>query len=82
MGEAGPEGILPLQRMGDGRLGVSTSGLDGSAGITIIQNNTFQGGADKATLAAWAAQVKQETMRAVSSEIARNGPMAKVVRSA
>lgn len=82
MGEAGPEGILPLQRMGDGRLGVSTSGIDGGGGITVIQNNTFNGGSDKATLAAWAAQVKQETMRAVSSEISRNGPMAKVVRSA
>lgn len=35
MGEAGPEGILPLKRGRDGKLGVISSGGGGTTNITI-----------------------------------------------
>jgi hypothetical protein len=42
MGEAGPEGILPLDRTSDGRLGVRATGA-GSAGTVVnVVNNTGQ----------------------------------------
>ncbi len=37
MGEAGPEGILPLRRGGDGRLGVSAHGMQGRAPIIRLE---------------------------------------------
>lgn len=40
MGEAGPEAILPLRRMGDGSLGVASQG--GGGGITVVINNYSQ----------------------------------------
>ena len=38
MGEAGPEGILPLQRGPDGRLGVAAHG---AGGTNIVNNFTY-----------------------------------------
>lgn len=35
MGEAGPEGILPLKRMSGGRLGVSAEGMSGGRAVVI-----------------------------------------------
>ncbi len=37
MGEAGPEGILPLSRGNNGKLGVNASGMNGGGSTTIIQ---------------------------------------------
>lgn len=36
-GEAGPEGILPLQRQANGKLGVAASGVGGGGGDTYVQ---------------------------------------------
>lgn len=45
MGEAGPEGILPLARTRDGSLGVRAGGAGGQSGptpVTVINNNSSQ----------------------------------------
>lgn len=42
-GEAGPEGALPLKRMGNGKLGVYAEGGK-SGGMTLIQNINVNGG--------------------------------------
>lgn len=38
MGEAGPEGILPLSRGPGGRLGVDASGIDDNGGVNVTVN--------------------------------------------
>ena len=40
MGEAGPEAVMPLRRMSNGKLGVETSGNTGSDVQVIIYNNS------------------------------------------
>lgn len=57
MGEAGPEAIMPLQRLSSGKLGVAATGADSSGGSTTINVvNNFEGGdqgseADRARMA-------------------------------
>lgn len=60
MGEAGPEAVIPLQRGPGGKLGVR-----GGGGVTVIQHNTFQGGASANELAAWSVATKQATINAI-----------------
>lgn len=43
MGEAGPEAIMPLQRGADGRLGVISSGQEGSVAVTVQVNVDARG---------------------------------------
>jgi tape measure domain-containing protein len=40
MGEAGPEAVMPLKRLGNGDLGVEASGLGGTRVIVTIYNNS------------------------------------------
>lgn len=57
MGEAGPEAIMPLQRLSSGKLGVAATGADSGGGSTTINVvNNFEGGdqgseADRARMA-------------------------------
>lgn len=39
MGEAGPEGILPLTRTSSGNLGVEATGMGGGGGVNVVINN-------------------------------------------
>ncbi|SHG79973.1 phage tail tape measure protein, lambda family [Kaistia soli DSM 19436] len=43
MGEAGPEAIMPLRRLGNGRLGVESSGGKGGGGVNVFINNNHSG---------------------------------------
>jgi lambda family phage tail tape measure protein len=65
MGEAGPEAIMPLKRGPGGRLGVEASG--GGGGLNITQVMTFNGGADPATMAAWAQGIKADTINTIQN---------------
>jgi lambda family phage tail tape measure protein len=69
MGEAGPEAILPLKRGPGGRLGVESAG----GGTTIHQVNNFASGVDRAEQERFAAQIKRETVAAIS-EARRENP--------
>jgi phage-related minor tail protein len=40
MGEAGPEAVMPLRRLGNGNLGVEASGLEGPQVTVNIYNNS------------------------------------------
>ncbi len=52
MGEAGPEGVLPLKRDGRGRLGVMASGMGQQVVVNNVTNLTLSGDPNPATLAA------------------------------
>lgn len=72
MGEAGAEAILPLKRGAGGRLGVELTGQrGGGGGVTVNQSIMFQGGVDPAQQAAFARQIKAETLSAVVDALRR-----------
>lgn len=80
MGEAGPEGIFPLKRGRDGKLGVSAEG----ASPTININITNEGAADGYQAQATARNNGTGTIdidvivrRAILGDIGRNGPITK-----
>lgn len=60
MGEAGPEAIMPLQRGADGRLGVISSGQEGSVAVTVQVNVDARGAVEGV-----AAQVSEAVRRQV-----------------
>ncbi len=70
MGEAGPEGILPLQRLPDGRLGVSAAGIGGGGGLlqatdaraTYVVNVDARGASDPDATAALVQRAVAETL--------------------
>ncbi len=64
MGEAGPEGILPLRRNQRGQLGVMAQGGGGmSVVFSPVTNITIQGGADNDTLATLKAELDKRDQR-------------------
>ena len=64
MGEAGPEGILPLRRNQRGQLGVMAQGGGGmSVAFSPVTNITIQGGADNDTLATLKAELDKRDQR-------------------
>lgn len=69
MGEAGPEGILPLKRGRDGRLGVSASGAGG--GVVIHQTINVQSGASRNEVMQAAATAKQAAVAEIQDLIRR-----------
>jgi lambda family phage tail tape measure protein len=48
MGEAGPEAIMPLRRLGNGRLGVETTGSGGGT-QNVVVNVSVEGGGSQAS---------------------------------
>ncbi len=44
MGEAGPEAVMPLTRMGNGNLGVAAAGAPSSMEVTLVINDQTSGG--------------------------------------
>ena len=46
----------------------------GGGGVTIVQHQTFQGGADPATLAQWGQQVKAATLAEVAYRMKSGSP--------
>ena len=44
MGEAGPEAVMPLTRMGNGSLGVAAAGAPSSMEVTLVINDQTSGG--------------------------------------
>lgn len=79
MGEAGPEGILPLRRGRNGRLGVEANGGGGDRGDTYVVTNhmTFGSDVDRATLATWAEVVKKQSVDAMFAAVRRGGARVK-----
>ena len=85
-GEAGPEGILPLKRGGDGSLGVQVHGGGGRAAppvVNVTNQFTIAGAIDGGTIAAQirqsAEQTKDDVRRAVPAILAeyqQNGALA------
>jgi phage-related minor tail protein len=43
MGEAGPEAVMPLMRMGNGKLGVAGGGDGSKVNVTSVVNNNHSG---------------------------------------
>lgn len=68
MGEAGPEAVMPLKRLGNGALGVQASGAGGGA-TSVVTNVTVNvqggGGSDKEN----AAQMGRVISRAVEAQV-------------
>jgi len=71
MGEAGPEGILPLERGPGGKLGVHASGAGGQVTVNVTHNNTFGTGVSPSQLAQALAQNKRQTISEVSDQMRR-----------
>ncbi len=63
MGEAGPEGVLPLKRGRDGKLGVMSSG--GGRPIVVTNNLTVSGDPNPQTLAAMQAMLAKSNQQLV-----------------
>lgn len=85
MGEAGPEGILPLRRNSSGQLGVIASGgSQPNVNINIVN----QGAADGYQATATARRndsgfdIEILVQKAVNSDILRNGPISQNISSA
>lgn len=55
------------------------AGGAGGSTVNVYQTMTFQGGADRATLSAWAAQVQASTEQSVLASLNRNGQFARAV---
>lgn len=79
MGEAGPEGILPLKRNSSGQLGVIASGGGGSP---VINMNVINQAAPEGYQASATARkndrgfdIEVMIQKAVNSDISRNGPI-------
>ncbi|MEI8397258.1 MAG: hypothetical protein WCF85_21255, partial [Rhodospirillaceae bacterium] len=70
MGEAGPEGILPLERLSNGKLGVNASGLVGAGNMlqatdaraTYVVNVDARGASDPDATAALVQRAVAETL--------------------
>lgn len=69
-GEAGTEGILPLKRGKDGKLGVNAAGMGG--GVNIVQHITVQSGASRNEVMQAAATAKQAAV-AEMQDLMRRG---------
>lgn len=67
MGEGGPEGILPLKRGRDGKLGVTAAGM-GGGGVSVVNHVTVQSGVSR-----------NEVMQAM--EITRQRTIADIIES-
>jgi hypothetical protein len=65
VGEAGPEGALPLKRLANGKLGVHSDG--GGGGLVLHQNFHIAGNADAATIKKAGAQSARELMAVLRS---------------
>lgn len=75
MGEAGPEAIMPLRRLANGRLGVESAGK-GGPGVSVIINNNAGGArasARESTNAAGQREVIVTVDEAVASAMQRRG---------
>lgn len=73
MGEAGPEGILPLKRNSSGQLGVIASGMGGTTNNQFNINVTVQGGqTNEETGAVTARAVRQEAERIAQKVYSEN----------
>ena len=71
MGEAGPEGILPLERGPGGKLGVHASGGGGSTTVTVNHYNNFGSGVSPSQFAQGLAQNREQTKAEISDQIRR-----------
>lgn len=69
-----PEAYVPVP---SGKIPVEIRGAGG--GVTIVQNMTFNGNADRTTMAAWAAQIREQTKADVLRELLRGGAIARAV---
>lgn len=69
-----PEAFVPVP---SGKIPVEIRGAGG--GVTIVQHMTFNGNADRSTMAAWAAQIREQTKADVLREIQRGGAMSRAV---
>ncbi len=86
MGEAGPEGILPLRRGRGGRLGVEASGMGGGGDVYVTINNTSKAQVETRKSRAPGGQKQLEIMIAdavegrIASRMDRGeGPITKVM---
>jgi len=79
MGEAGPEAIMPLTRIG-GKLGVKSTG----SGASVNINQSFDlRGSDESTLpklTQWASQIEQKTLASVRQSLSRGGDLHRLTR--
>lgn len=86
MGEAGPEGILPLARMSDGALGVRAMSGDSGASqrvqveVFVNDDGTLGAIAREAGASAGAAAGAAVAPNAVANDIARNGVTSRAMR--
>ena len=79
MGEAGDEGIFPLKRGKDGKLGVSADGV-GGVSVTILNNSgtPVQATAQQRGNAPDGTQILEVVLSAVGDALAnRTGPVAR-----
>lgn len=77
MGEAGPEGIFPLKRGRDGKLGVSAEGAGGIS-VSLVTNNYASDVVEvKPTVSNNNGQLAIElaVQRVISRDMAKNGPI-------
>jgi hypothetical protein len=72
MAEAGPEGILPLKRGKDGKLGVVASGGGGSQINNFTPTIVINGNADDETIAKMQASLRAEFKQHVAQSISKN----------
>lgn len=73
-GEAGAEGIFPLKRGRDGKLGVAAQGV---GGVTVVQHMQFGSNVDRSELAAWGEALRRQTIADIRANASRGGDLAR-----
>lgn len=81
MGEAGPEAIMPLKRLSNGKLGVQASGSGGDVKVEVVNNGQPVTASASTTTAPDGTKLVKLVLDAVADDVASGGRVAKAGKS-
>lgn len=80
--EAGPEAVMPLTRMGNGRLGVEATGSNVNIVINNTASDTVETTATTVTNENGQVQIEMEVRKIMMNDVNRNGPFTRSIAAA